>query len=252
MLSTYYSTCKRLFTYVSSEHPYVSHCRRYLADACRDPLFSAPHLKGFLEYLSEYSSQWLPAPYTNDKPFYWSYPCLVTGDLQLSSDTKSKSFDTLGRAARDYENPELLFLSGCPSPGWLNFIGDKYKVDMHFFQQHLSSIRPSVHVDVYAEPSLPSSSGHVLKLTIPTIGYLGDLGDSLGDMSRTRSLLVEGLRKQVLNNALNHPVGQAIIRNVYLHNREHFTLLQEVSICLLREKSAWTGTAFPTIAYVGR
>jgi hypothetical protein len=143
-----------LFTYVVSEHPYVTHCRRYLAEAERDPLFSAPHLKDFLEYLSEPSPQWP----IDDKRFTWSYPRPMTNDLRRSSDTRSNSSGIPEKVTRGYESLELLFLSGYPSSRWLKDVGEKYKVDMHFFQQHLSSIRPSVRVDVFAEPSLPSSS----------------------------------------------------------------------------------------------
>jgi len=252
MVSNHRSRCIYLFADVFLEHPYVSHCQEYLAHARQDPLFSAPHLKSFLEYLSESSSRWHPGTYTSNARFTWLYTHSTAYDLQLSSNFNPKDYDPIKTATKGREDPKLLFLSGYPSAGWLNAIGYKYDVDMHFFQQHLSSIRPSVHLDVYAEPSLPSTSRHTLKLHVPTIGYLNDLGDSFGDLSRTRLLLSESLRKQDLRNAQYHPVGQSIIRDFYLHDQEQFTLLQDVSMCLLRDHDTWTGTASPPTAHVRR
>jgi len=226
---------------VFSEHPYVSRCEEAIANASRDPLFSASHLSDILTYLSYPSAQWPLGSYTADVPFAWSYTCSVTDGLQLSPNSKSKDFDLVGSARREQDDFELLFLSGHPSSGWLNTIGYKYNVDIHFFQQHLRSIRPSVY-DLYAEPSLPSGSRHTLKLSIPTIGTLSNAKDLFGDISRTRSLLAEDLRSQFLERVRNPPVGRPVIRKAYLHTRKQFTLLQEVSMCLLPGNGVWTGT----------
>jgi len=251
MVSSCSLTYTCLFAYVILEPPYVSLCKENLAIAREDPLFSAPHLEDFLEYLSESSSQWPRGPYTEDAPFAWSYLIPESGALKLSPQSRSKDFDPVRKVPKDSSDHELLFINGHPSPGWLNAIGYKYDVDMHFFQQHLSSIRPSVHADVYAEPSLPSSSRHILKLKIPTVGYLEGIGSLLEDMPSARLLLAESLRQQVLSNAQDHPVGRPIIRSVYLHDLERFTLLQEVSICLLPRNDVWTGKVCPSIAHVG-
>jgi hypothetical protein len=234
------------------EHPYVSYCKDGLSNALQDPLFDAPHLRDFLRYLEESSSQWPLGPYTNDPPFAWLYSCTASGDLQLSPKSRSRDFDPALQAPEENENSDLVFLSGHPSPGWLNAIGHKYNVDMHFFHQHLSSIRPSIHVVVFDEPSLPSDSRDILKLSIPTIGYLDDTGKMFGDISGTRSLLQQSLRKQVLKNVHDHPVGRPIIRNIYLHDRERFTLLQEVSMCVLKKENAELGNVSPPTAYVRR
>ena len=194
-------------------------------------------------YLSNPLPQWPIGPYTLDVPFAWSYTCPPVGFLQLSSNSKSRDFDRVRRAGTEPKDPELLFLSGHPSSDWLNTIGYVYNVDIHFFQQHLRSIRPSVHDRVYAEPSLPSGSRHTLKLSIPTIGSLSNAKDLFDDISRARSLLAENLKTQFLENVQNPPVGRPIVRSAYLHNRKQFTLVQEVSICLLQETGAWTSTA---------
>ncbi|KAI4935512.1 uncharacterized protein J4E92_002803 [Alternaria infectoria] len=171
-----------------------------------------------------------------DPPFAWSYTCPEAGALQPCSNSTSRGFNPVRKAAKERDDPELLFLNGHPSSGWLNTIGHKYEVDMRFFQQHLRSIKPPVYQ--YADPSLPSSSRHFLKLSVPTIGTLSN---ALEDVFKARMLLAENLRDQLReNNIRTPPIGQPIIRRAYLHNRKQYTFLQEVSMCLLGGNGAWT------------
>jgi len=221
-------------------------CKDHLAKARLDPLFNAPHLEDLLDYLSDSSSQWPLGPYMKDPPFAWSYTCPETGALQPSPNPESRSFDPVRKAARERDGPELLFLNGHPSSAWLNAIGHKYNVDMRFFQQHLRSIKDSVH-GKYAEPSLPSSSRHTLKLSVPT---LGTLFNALEDISKARLLLAEDLRDQFPEDSIEDHVGRPIIRRVYLHDRTQYTLLQEVSMCLLGENGTWTSIPYPPTAYI--
>lgn len=241
IVSTQRSTLTHIPAYVVSAHPYVLCCEKELEDACQDPLFNAPHLRVFVDFLLKPSSQRSLESYTEGTPFAWSYTYSATGALHFSSHSRSRDFDLVERAGRDLDNFDLVFLNGHPSSSWLNTIGHKYKVDMRFFQQHLRSIRPTVQHD---EPSLPSSSRHTLKLVIPTIGDLSNAKDMFGVISDPRLLLAEDLRTEFLKNVHRTPVGRPIVRNAYLHNRKQFTLLQEVSMCVLQDDIAKTSTAY--------
>jgi len=116
-VSRYCSRCNNLSADMFLEHPYVSHCQGYLAHARQDPLFSAPRLKSFPEYLSESTSRWHPGSYTNDARFPWLYTHSTAYDFQLSSEFNQKDYDPIKTATKNREDPKLLFLSGYPSAG---------------------------------------------------------------------------------------------------------------------------------------
>jgi hypothetical protein len=205
-------------------------------------MFSGSHLTDLVNYLKiSITEQPRQRPAQETAPFAWSYKLGVDGNLLLTRTNKSIDFDANVPDPHATNQPKLLFLTGHPSPGWLNAVGYKYKVDPHFFQRHMSYL-PSVQVDTYTEPSLPSNSRQILKLHIPTIGYIDPSPlESDENIQFTRATLNDSLRKTFRDRSRAPIAGSSIVRRLHMHDWRRFTLVQEVSICLLGDKDEWTG-----------
>jgi hypothetical protein len=209
-------------------------------------MFSGAHLRDLINYLKISIIKQPPqSPLYEAPPFAWSYELGPDGGLLLTRTNKSKDFDVNLADTHATDPPKLLFLTGHPSPAWLNAVGYKYEVDPHFFQRHMSYL-PSVQVDTYTEPSLPSNSRQILKLNIPTIGYIDPSPlESDEDIQSTRATLTNSLRKTFRDRSRAPIAGSSIVRRLHMHDWRRFTLVQEVSMCLLGDKDKWTGNIAP-------
>ncbi|KAJ4299618.1 hypothetical protein N0V90_004864 [Kalmusia sp. IMI 367209] len=123
-------------------------------------------------------------------PFLWSYSYPADGIPKVYQKDNIRDLDLFASSTGDTKMPELLFLAGHPSPGWLNAVGHKYTVDPHFFQRHMN-FQPNEKTTSYAEPALPSDSRHILRLNVPTIGHIEpEVQTSLENMQLTRQQLL--------------------------------------------------------------
>lgn len=133
----------------------------------------------------------------------------------------------------------ILFLEGYPSPEWLNLIGARYRVDPEFYRRHLDFMQPKNQFDL---PGLPSASKNIVKLPLVTIGVQKDLGSlSLDSLEQHRERAFQATQAYTQQMIATAEVGEPIIRNFLIHDENHFTIEQELSICVESRKGGWTG-----------
>jgi hypothetical protein len=230
----------------------VAECESSLELAAHDPLRNEVHLQDLVDYLRPYLEESSSRDYTAwEAPFAWSYTWTATGKLETRQEIDLRKYEGVEMLSGSMIAPELVFLSGYPSPGWLNTIGYAYNVDPRFYLRHMS-FQPSVQMNFYAEPSLPSDSGHILKFNIPTIGHIDPvIQRPLESLQLTRQRCTDLLRQRFLDMVHKPRLGSSIVRRLYIHDWKRFTMEQELSICLLRRKEKWSSKHHSTFHNMG-
>jgi hypothetical protein len=156
--------------------------------------------------------------------------------------------------------PCILFLRGQPSPDWLAAIGAIYRVDPEYFQGHLDFCAAFGRPDYYPLPSLPSYSNNIIKLRYVTIGHRKVRGREANqrEIDRLRSHGHKGMDRYLhaLNQSLHSRTGpgDSIVRDYIVHDLTHFTIEQDISLCVTRKENGWTGkrASFCTSNHVHR
>ncbi|KAK0104318.1 hypothetical protein ONS96_005404 [Cadophora gregata f. sp. sojae] len=158
----------------------------------------------------------------------------------------------LDEAPETRNRSQLLFLNGHPSPQWLNAIGGKFCVDPEFYHRHLDFRAAIGRPNYFTLPSLPSSSDTMTKLRINTIGYRQPrLGLSA---QRNPQKYLDGLRSEATKSMVDYEnilsmenkwkTGDSIVRDFAIHDAEHFTIEQDISICIDRTGHGWVAIAW--------
>lgn len=143
--------------------------------------------------------------------------------------------------------PCLLFLRGQPSPEWLATIGAIYRVDPEYFHGHLDFRAAFGRPDYYPLPSLPSYSDNIVKLRYVTIGHRKMRGKEANqrEIDRLRSHGHTGMDRYLhaLNQSLDSRTGpgDSIVRDYIVYDLTHFTIEQDISLCVTRKENGWTG-----------
>lgn len=143
----------------------------------------------------------------------------------------------------------LLFLRGNASPEWLNRIGAKYHVDPEFFCRHRDFAATIGRPDYFSSPSLPSTNLNMLRLRVTTIGVRKARGRTCPLSQReldamrkeARASLREyfdGLSRQ--RNPEAH-LGDSIVRDFSIHDKEYFSIEQNISIYITAAQRGWIG-----------
>ena len=127
---------------------------------------------------------------------------------------------------------QLLFLCGYPSHKWVNLIGVRYRVDPEFFRRYLSFGQNS---DFYDIPAPASSSQNIVKLSITSIGKRS--ATSVKQQGQKQSL------QEYFENLGSNPdvVGESIVRRFSVHDHAHFSIEQDISLCVLKRGEGWIG-----------
>lgn len=139
----------------------------------------------------------------------------------------------------------ILFLRGQPSLGWLAVIGAMLRIDPEYFQSHLDFRAAFGRLDYYPLPSLPSYSNHIIKLRYVTIGHrnLRRRDADQRDIDHLRSHGHSEMRRYLhaLNQALESRIGpgDSIVREYLVHDLTHFTIEQDISLCVTRTEDGW-------------
>lgn len=145
----------------------------------------------------------------------------------------------------------LLFLRGYPSPEWLNCIGAKYRADPEFFQRHLTPKSESSYISppFTTAPSLPSVQAGMVALHITTIGFRIS-----GGRARLAQAELDVLRDEAAHSmadyishlsSLHSPriaLADSIVREFSIHDSEHFSIEQKLSIEVIPHENNWIGT----------
>ena len=144
----------------------------------------------------------------------------------------------------------LLFLRGYARPEWLNAVGARCSVDPEFFVRHLSLFFQSTHSNYFTSPALPSGSTSMLRLCVTTIGSRGPHrkhGKNLvqRDIQSLRCRAENSLREHfegVSRSSDNDlKLGDSMVRHFSVHDEEHFSLEQDISLCVTNSGNGWIG-----------
>ncbi|KAL9095195.1 MAG: hypothetical protein Q9165_002451 [Trypethelium subeluteriae] len=138
----------------------------------------------------------------------------------------------------------LLFMKGYPSPKWLSSIGATYQIDSEFFQRHLDFRH--VPQDHFLTPLLPSASSSMAKLRITTVGETISRGSTSHSQEklegfRTRTERSLGVYLETLRSGSGSNLGDSIIRQCSLHDMQHFSIEQDISIYVCKKEASWVG-----------
>ena len=145
---------------------------------------------------------------------------------------------------------QLLILRGYPSATWLCTIGALYDVDPEFFRRHLDFILAS-DSDLIPDgtPEMPSSTTNIFRFRIPTVGsYVGSVyqfGESPLQALRGAAKTAMTRYSHRLRIGTKWKTGDSVVRQVHVHNKEHFSIEQAVTIYFsrLRQSSdSWIST----------
>lgn len=146
-----------------------------------------------------------------------------------------------------FSGPCMLFLRGQPSPGWLAVIGAMYRIDPEYFQGHLDFRAAFGRLDYYPLPSLPSYSNNIVRLRYVTIGHRKMRGREADqreiDRLRSHGHMAMDRYLHALNQSLDSRSGpgDSIVRDYLVHDLTHFTIEQDISVCVTRKENGWIG-----------
>ncbi|RHZ70337.1 hypothetical protein CDV55_108290 [Aspergillus turcosus] len=142
-------------------------------------------------------------------------------------------------------SPKLIFMRGLPSPEWLLSIGVKFQVDPEFFQRHLGFYEELLpHEHHFVNPSLPSANKCIARLRVTTVGY-SKIDNTKDPQQMVESLQRENAEKmntyrQRVKSRLHYMTGDSVFREFSIHDLEHFTIEQDITISISQNREGWT------------
>ncbi|KIM94182.1 hypothetical protein OIDMADRAFT_61013 [Oidiodendron maius Zn] len=213
-----------------------------------DPLHSAAYLSNLSGYLTKpFRKPAHRARYNIPTPplkkgctFFYSYEILGPRPSKpVTYDNASSFLSHSGPSSPHRVKSELIFLTGCSSPEWLNVIVFRYGVDHRFLHRHLDFL-PSGQRDWYTAPDVPSRSEHFIRLLLPSIVFLGseDRYVSIKELHKARNACADQLRQKSKNlfGGSQSSTGHSIIRQVNIHSGDAIVLEQAISITVLNHQ----------------
>jgi hypothetical protein len=234
--------------WLASHVEYVEKLSQRVKSFHNDPLRSNAYLRGLVEFLqspfrkrSRSSGKYCPA---RDKESTFVHRYLLSSGASPKIVACSQVGDLVASLTDSpaYRANELVFLSGTPSPDWLNIIGSHYNVDHRFFHHHLAFLTNSQR-DWYTDSLLPSRSHNVIRLKVPSILFVGPEARYVGpsDLQRARNWYERRIHEMYRDCCAECPedAGRSIIRHVSIHSGDSIVLEQELSICLLKRNTNW-------------
>ena len=218
-----------------------------------DPLHSAAYLSNLAGYLGRpFDKRARPihfnGPVATQRPanaFFYSYEISKTRPpLPIAYSEVSDFLAKTTSAPIAEDKSELVFLTGYPSPEWLNTIVTRYGVDHRFLHHHLDFL-PSSQRDWYTAPDVPSRSPHFIRLLIPSIVFIGSEGRyvPIEGLHEARNACSEQLRhtsKTFFASSLIRP-GQSIVRHVNIHSGDTIVIVQAVTLTILNNNNTVKG-----------
>lgn len=215
---------------------YIQTVRHHAARDIRTSLYPGVnygHLTRFLQQHSSHHSSHSPSSRLNYAVIHDLSHSHGEHGRVIAFDADSGRDDFANHPYPEVGSGHLVFLHGYPSPEWMGVVGARYRVDPEFFHRLLIHTQSG---DFYDTPALPSASTNIITLPFCSLGqYLGGFirateGDETLD-THFRSL---GVRFRT---------GESIVRAFHLHDEQHFSLVQNISLCVIpRKSSGWSGT----------
>ena len=168
----------------------------------------------------------------NDQKRVQHFDCV--GDLEGACEEKIKQ-----------ASPSLiLFLNGHPSPDWLNTIGWKCNVDPEFLLRHLDFRSSSTEINHFTVPGLPSSTSNIIRLRLASVGCRQyDGARNQKEIQRLRSTAAAQMKEYLVNLKRENDVktGDSIVRSFAIHDEEHYSLEQDMALCVNKFGKGWLG-----------
>lgn len=215
-----------------------NHARRDMHTSLH-PGVNYRHIAKFLQPAMQYSlsSTQLQRQHEQNQP---KYPFVIVHDLAFSHGDirRVTSFDGYtGREAfaqhsfPDSGSGHIVFVRGYPSAEWIGEIGARYGVDPELYHRYLTLTHSSEFYDL---PALPSSSTNIISLSMPTIGkHMNSFPAGTDTMPALWSHFKNLDR-----------LGQSVVREFSLHDDLHFSIEQQILICVTKRRSGgWNGKA---------
>jgi hypothetical protein len=168
----------------------------------------------------------------------------ASSEKRMTHLSSPKDFESKAKALDSSPYGRLIFMRGCPTPEWLLTIGAFYHVDPEFFRRHLD-FRQGLR-NHYSHPSLPSALGTAVKLQMTTIGASATKTKADSEQSSMEALQKENQNqlkeyRETLRNLFKMNLGDPIIRDCAIHDLQHFTIEQDVSVYVNNCGQGWFG-----------
>lgn len=159
-----------------------------------------------------------------------------------------QSLDEYDDETRNKSAGRLLFMQGYPSPRWLNHIGSKFDIDPEFFFRHLQ-FEPSQRALTHFFLSSLLSVAEVIRIRITSIlsrdCFQFQPEHTITDLrSSCKAHMAEYLNNLV--KSLKVSVSDSIVRKFSVHDKQHFSIEQMVTICVTHDPRGWIGMRPPT------
>ncbi|RAK74454.1 uncharacterized protein BO72DRAFT_488208 [Aspergillus fijiensis CBS 313.89] len=217
---------------------YMSHLASYL---------DQPSQKPSLQYLPDRAAV---SSARSDNVFLYSY------SLAHPEQPNPRVYQEVSQfqSADEDKQAELVFLTGYPSPQWLNAVVTRYGIDHRFLHRHLDFL-PTGQRDWYAIPSVPSRSQQFIQIVVPCIVFTGHEGRFVPaeDLQQARFACAELLRQKSKSffGRTGTPAGQTIVRGVNIHSGEAMVLEHAITVCVRTDGEAskmWSDAASDDIS----
>lgn len=177
-------------------------------------------------------------------------PFVLTHELSTGDSTGfGPSDDDMAdfSASNDTAKSSILFVQGYASPEWLNAIGNKHKNCVELFRRHLQfEAFTSGGRDLYSSPALPSTSGRVFQLTIPTICARNvEVSDwEPEDLQNSRKSQSEAMGRYLKQLRTRAKVGDSVIRRSILLSKKLDVWEQTISVQVEPHEDHWTAVVW--------
>lgn len=234
---------------LSSTSSYSSRISDHSLLSTKDSLFPGQNYRNLAEYLRRpyQTDHYLPEQRDNHSGDFVTLFDLNETPPNRASQVKSVEFfdDLIEEHLHQPSCNLLLFLQGHPSPQWLNIVGSKCNVHPEFFLRHVDFWSTIGMPDYFPLPPLPSSSSNTIKLNLTTIGSRGS------EVKEIRQAEIDKLREFISTNFAKYlhtmrttddfQTGDSYVRQVDVYDETHFTIEQDVSICVNKVLNGWIG-----------
>lgn len=180
-------------------------------------------------------------------------PFVTLHDLSLpeSDETRIHGFCSVDAFAKSIEEKQkqakpslLVFLRGHPSPQWLNTIGYLCNVDPEFLLRHLNFRTPPTERH-FTSPAPPSTTSNIIQLRISSIVCREQTNETPDAVSQLRIEAAEEMKEyhKNLKKEIGVKTGDSIVRSFVVHDNEHSTLEQDISLCVNEFGKGWIGNS---------
>ena len=229
----------------SNWRQYADAVQRHANRSEQTSLYSGNKYESIAQYLqSDTVRQNGETAYNTYTPKKRLHPFAILHDLAYSRED-SRYLTTFSgsegpQSFTDHGSPQplcgqLLFLRGWPSPAWINAIGIRYRINPEIFRRHLQFGQKSGYADL---PNLPSSSHNIIRLSMSTLGSC----QALSIRKNTEHSALYNHFRELQNKPDSE--GNSIIRQLWIHDSEHFSIEQNALISLLQGETGWLSMFF--------